>query len=163
MNIELKPFTGPMYHLFFQGYVADTLMEPLPYVYNWEQVERSYHYNYGGRDHYAHYGIFMDGVPVGCLQLKRINPETRCCEVGLILQHDGYKNHGIGTEAIRQSLAIAREQYGMEMMLGDTAGRNTRMIRVFEKLGFEMVERVPEAFQETDGRTDDRLVYRKRL
>lgn len=42
-------------------------------------------------------------------------------------------------------------------------GRNKRMIRVFEKLGFERVETVPDAFELPDGQKEDRLIYRKYL
>ena len=35
--------------------------------------------------------------------------------------------------------------------------------RVFEKLGFERVETVPDAFELPDGQKEDRLIYRKYL
>ena len=58
---------------------------------------------------------------------------------------------------------IARDEYGIELMIGDTMGRNRRMIRVFEKLGFELEETVPGAFEMSDGQREDRLIYHKRL
>ena len=68
-------------------------------------------------------------------------------------------NQGIGTEAIRQGLSIARDQFGMATVMGDTSSRNGRMIRVFEKLGFHLVESVKDAFFLVNGQPGDRLVY----
>ena len=68
-----------------------------------------------------------------------------------------------GTTAIRKLMDLARDQFGMETMIGDTMGSNKRMIRVFEKLGFKMIEKVPEAFVFPDGQHEDRLVFQKNL
>jgi RimJ/RimL family protein N-acetyltransferase len=163
LNITLKPFTETEYHQFFKEYVSDPLMEPMPFIYNEEAVSRSYRYNYGGREHYAHYGVFSDNTPIGCFQLKRMDEEKKTCEFGLILQHDGVKNKGIGTEAVRQGMIIARDVFRMKTILADTTSGNFRMIRVFQKLGFELIETVPHAYKLLDGRVDDRLVYRKDL
>ena len=132
--------------------------------YDREQISNSYRYNYGGfQKGYAHFGIFLDDTPIGSFQLKRINPEKRSCEFGIILQCDRYKNRGIGTEAIRIGMNIARSKYQVRTVYGDTAGRNVRMQRVFEKLGFELIETVPEAFELADGRFDDRLIWKKQM
>ena len=162
--IELRTFTEEQYHAFFRGYQSDPLMDPSPFHYNREQVSRSYQYNHGGfRENYVHLGIFMDGEPVGSFQLKRMDPEKRTCEFGIILRDDSIKNNGIGTEAIRIGMNIARDQYHMTTIIGDTMGRNRRMMHVFEKLGFTLTETVPNAFQLSDGTTDDRHVYIKQL
>ena len=163
-TVTLTPFTEDDYHLFFRGYVQDPMVSPLPFHYNREQISNSYRYNYGGfQKGYAHYGIYLDGIPVGSFQLKRIDPEKQSCEFGIILQHDGYKNRGIGTEAVRIGMAIARNDFRVKTIYGDTMGRNLRMRRVFEKLGFENFETVREAFELPDGTFDDRLVWRKQL
>ena len=163
-QIELRTFTKEEYHAFFRRYVSDPMMDPSPFVYNREQVSRSYLYNHGGfRDHYEHFGVFLNRRPVGSFQLKRIDPEKKCCEFGIILQNDSVKNLGIGTEAIRQGMIIARDKYGMDQIIGDTMARNTRMIHIFSKLGFELVETVPGAFVLPDRTREDRLVFRKEL
>lgn len=163
-QIELRPFSEKEYHQFFRDYVPDPLMNASPFRYNREQISRSYRYNYGGfQEHYAHFGIFKAYQPVGSFQLKRMNEQKGSCEFGIILQHDGVKNLGIGTRAIQIGMAIAREQYGMQTILGDTMGRNKRMIHVFEKLGFQLVECCPGAYELPDGSREDRLVYQKRL
>ena len=162
--VELRSFTEKEYHQFFKGYESDPLMDPLPFVYNKEQISRSYAYNHGGyRENYAHFGIFLDGKPVGSFQLKRMDPVSKKCEFGIILQNDLVKNHGIGTEAIRLGLETARDRFGMKTVIGDTMGRNKRMIHVFEKLGFTLIETVPGSFELPGGIREDRLVFEKNL
>ena len=163
-RIELRTFTEAEYHTFFRRYQADPMMDPSPFRYNREQVSRSYAYNHGGyRENYVHLGIFLDNEPVGSFQLKRMDPEKKRCEFGIILRDDSVKNKGIGTEAIRAGLRIARDRYGMETMIGDTMGRNPRMMHVFEKLGFVLTETVPGAFKMPDGSREDRYVYSRQL
>ena len=162
--VELRTFTEEEYHAFFRCYESDPLMDPVPFVYNREQVSRSYLYNHGGfREDYTHFGIFENGIPVGSFQLKRMDPEKKSCEFGIILQNDAVKNRGIGTEAIHAGMRLARDLYGMKTIIGDTMGRNVRMIRVFEKLGFRMTERIPGAFELPDGRKEDRLIFIREL
>ena len=163
-RIELRTFTEEEYHAFFRRYQPDPLMDPSPFRYNREQISRSYVYNHGGyRENYVHLGIFLDGEPVGSFQLKRMDPEKKQCEFGIILRDDSVKNRGLGTEAIRAGMRIAREKHGMETIIGDTMGRNRRMMRVFEKLGFTLTETVPGAFEMPDGSREDRHVYTKNL
>ena len=143
MPIELRSFTEEEYHTFFRQYRPDPLMDPSPFRYNREQISRSYAYNHGGyRKDYVHLGIFLDNEPFG-----------------IILKDDSVKNRGIGTEAIRLGMELARDKYQMKKMIGDTMGRNKRMMRVFEKLGFTWYETVPEAFEMPDGTKEDRYVY----
>ena len=163
-SVELRTFSEEEYHVFFKGYVSDPMMDTTSFVYNREQVSRSYAYNHGGfRENYVHYGIFYEGKPVGSFQLKRIDVKKKTCEFGLILQNESCKNKGIGTKAIAEGIRIAHEKYGVETIIGDTMGRNRRMIKVFEKLGFQMTERVPKAFELSDGTFEDRLVYQKNI
>ena len=163
-RIELRTFTEKEYHAFFRRYQPDPLMDLSPFRYNREQISRSYVYNHGGyRENYEHLGIFLDGEPVGSFQLKRMDQEKKQCEFGIILRDDSVKNRGLGTEAIRAGMRIAREKYGMETVIGDTMGRNRRMMRVFEKLGFTLAETVPGAFELPDGSREDRYVYTKKL
>ena len=80
-----------------------------------------------------------------------MDPEKKTCEFGIILRDDSVKDRGIGTEAIRIGMKLARDRYGMISIIGDTMGRNKRMARVFEKLGFTLTETVPGAFELPDG------------
>ena len=100
---------------------------------------------------------------MGSFQLKRIDPEKRTCEFGIILQNDRYKNRGIGTEAVRIGMEIARTEYRVRTIIGDTMERNVRMRRVFEKLGFELCEVVTGTFGLPDRGTEVCLVWKKEL
>lgn len=163
-KLELRIFNEEEYHAFFRHYIPDPMMDPSPFIYNREQISRSYLYNYGGfRPDYALYGAFIGQKAVGSLQLKRMDRMKHTCEFGIILQNDEVKDRGIGTAAIRELTILARDQYDMNLMIGDTMKRNKRMIHVFEKLGFELVETVPEAFELPDGQREDRLIYQKDL
>ncbi len=163
-SVVLRTFTEEEYHAFFKQYQADPLSGSSPFRYSREQISRSYAYNHGGyRENYVHLGIFLDSEPVGSFQLKGMDPVKKQCEFGIILRDDSVKNRGIGSEAIRLGMEIARDRYQMKTMIGDTLGRNTRMMRVFEKLGFRLAETVPEAFEMPDGTKEDRFVYRKLL
>ena len=163
-TVSLAPFTEEEYHQFFRGYIQDPLMSSSVFRYNREQIANSYRYNYGGfQKGYAHYGIFLNNVPVGSFQLKRIDPEKRSCEFGIILQCDRYKNRGIGTEAIRIGMQIAREKFQIKTIYGDTMARNIRMQRVFEKLGFILTETIHNAFELPEGGYEDCLVWKKQL
>ena len=163
-NIELRTFTEEEYHWFFMHYVSDPMMDPTPFRYNREQISRSYAYNHGGyRPDYVHLGVFLDGIPVGSYQLKRMDQIRKSCEFGIILQNDSVKNRGIGSQAILAGMDIARDVYGMEIMLGDTMGRNKRMIHVFDKLGFQLIETIRDSFELPDGQKEDRLVFSKCL
>lgn len=163
-QVELRTFTEEEYHAFFRNYVSDPVMDPSPFVYSYEQVSRSFLYNHGGfRENYEHFGIFLNQEPVGSFQLKRIDPVAQNCDFGIILQNDRFKNRGIGSEAIRLGMNIAKDKYGMKTITGDTMARNSRMIHLFEKLGFELVETVPDAYTLPDQTTEDRLVFTKKL
>ena len=159
----MKTFTEEEYHQFFMNYIPDPLMSTEPFYYSRENISRSYIYNHYYRDHYAHYGIFLNGIPVGSFQLKRIDTVKKTCEFGIILQNDSVKNKGIGTEAIRIGLNIAKDVFSINTVYGDTSGRNKRMQRVFEKLGFILIETVQNAYEYENNDRDCRLVYKKTI
>ena len=163
-QVELRTFIDKEYHAFFRQYQSDPMMDPTPFRYNKEQVSRSYEYNHNGfREDYCHLGIFLDNEPVGSFQLKRIDSVKQQCEFGIILRDDSVKNKGIGTEAIQYGMKIAKDRFHMKALLGDTMGRNKRMIHIFEKLGFTLIEIVPAAFDMPDGVKEDRYVYIRHL
>lgn len=157
--ITLRPFTREEYHDFYQRYEADPIMDPKPYHYSQEHVERSFLYDLSRADWYPTFGIFnADNLAVGTLALKRIDREKKCCEIGIVMVNDRCKNHGYGTEALRQAIVMARENYGLQTLLADTMGSNLRMQHILEKLGYRLIERIPHAYDMHD-RWEDRLNY----
>ena len=162
-DITLRKFTESEYHLFFRQYQPDLQFNP-PFEYNREMISRSYRYNHGGfQPDYIHLGVFEDDMPVGSFQLKRMDPEKKTFEFGIILLNESCRGRGIGPKAIDLGLQLAQRQYAMETAIADTMGNNERMKRVFFKLGFELIETVPNAFTLWNGEKEDRLIYRKKL
>lgn len=157
-NITLRPCTREEYHDFFRGYEPDPMMDPNPYRYQRTHVDRSFDYDEMRRDWYPTFGIFEDDTIVGTLSLKRIDHDARKCEIGLMLQHDGCKNRGIGTAAMSIGMDMAVNAYGMRHIWADTMGRNQRMQHVLVKLGFQLVERISAVYDMPWGK-EDRLVY----
>ena len=158
-NVVLRPFTREEYHDFYQRYEPDPLMDPNPYRYRCEYVDRCFDFEQTRMDWYPVFGIFdHTDQPVGSLAWKRIDTLYKRCELGIVMADDSCKNRGFGTEAIRQAIEMARERYGLEQMLADTTGSNLRMQHVLEKLGFTLVSRTA-AFYDMKDRWEDRLDY----
>lgn len=157
-NVILRPFTRAEYHLFFQQYVPDPLMDPHPYRYQATHVDHQFDYDESRKEWYPTFGIFADEKPVGILSLKRIDKTERKCEIGLMMANDTYKNQGYGTQAMLLGIQLAAAHYDVHHIRADTMGRNTRMQHILEKLGFMLIERVPMIYDMPAGK-DDRLVY----
>ena len=162
-SIQLRTPTEQEYHSFFRHYQSDPYLSMHPFIYSQEQVSRSYHYQYDLiRNDYRHYGIFLEQRMIGCFQLKRIDPLKRRCEFGIILQDQSVRGHGYGTEAVKAGMLIAKSQFCVRYYLGDTMSINEPMKKVFAKLGFTLIEEVPNAFRQ-QGISADRLIYQKDL
>lgn len=157
-SITLRPFTREEYHAFFQAYEPDPVMDPHPYRYQFTHVDRSFDFDQARRDWYPTFGIFADDRPVGTLSLKRIDHIQHKCEIGLMMVNDTCKNRGYGTEAMRLGMELARQTYGVRHIWADTMGSNTRMQHILDKLGFRLVERIPQIY-DMPGRKEDRLNY----
>ena len=159
-ELILRAFTEEEYHRFFRHYCPDPAMDPTPFKYSHEQISRAYHYHFDGfRRDYAEYGIFLDHIPVGSFQLKRIQADKKTCEFGIILQNDAYKNKGIGTRAIQIGLELAHKQFGIINIIGETTEHNHRMIHILKKTGFSLKECKKDPL--ADNKTI--LVYRLRM
>lgn len=162
-KMSLRPLTEKEYHTFFRGYQNDPTLDFNPFVYSAEMISRSYHYNYDRfRSGYAHYGIFLGLQVIGCFQLKRIDLEHKRCEFGIILQNASVRGKGYGTHAVLLGLQEAHDRFGIQTIIGDTMSVNFAMRTIFEKLGFSLIENVPNAFDTPSGPAD-RLVYQKNL
>lgn len=157
--VTLRPFTREEYHAFYEAYEPDPIMDPNPYRYSYEHVDRSYDYDLSRRDVYPVFGIFTaGGEPVGTLSLKRVDRERGQCEIGIVMRDERCKNRGFGTQALRQGIAYAADTLGLRRICGDTMGSNLRMQHLFAKLGFRLVSRVAHVYDMGD-RWEDKLDY----
>lgn len=139
----LAPATRSLCHAFFRGFEqAPELFEDpgtcQPYVYDKEKVDAWFTERQAREDERRFY-ILLEQKPIGELVLKRIDPERKCCELGICLKNDRFKNHGYGTVAQRQGIRYAFEELGMETVLADSLLRNTRSQRSLQKAGFRFV------------------------
>lgn len=157
-TIALRPMTREEYHAFFRSYVADPNMSPVPYRYQYTHVDRNYDFDQARADWYPTFGIFLADEPIGCLSLKRIDREKQRCEIGLMVRDDSWKNRGFGTAAMLEGIRMAREDYGVRLIIAETLNCNARMQHVLAKLGFVLKERRERAVDMGD-RLEDQLVY----
>ena len=80
--------------------------------------------------------VLLGDQVIADLVFKHIDLENRCCELGLCLVNDRWKNRGYGTEALRLAVRYAFETLGMETVLADSLLANTRSQHVLSKAGF---------------------------
>ena len=138
--LSLKEATLPLCHAFYQRFVhAPELFEDksaIPqYRYDPERVEKYYADRQELPDR-RYYYILLGGEVIGELVFKKIDPESKSCELGICLVNDDCKNRGLGTAALRMALALGFGALGMETILADSLLSNARSQHVLLKLGF---------------------------
>lgn len=158
-SMILRPFTREEYHDFYRRFVIDPIMDTRQYDYQFTHVDKCFDYDQSRMDWYPTFGIFVDGVSVGTLALKRIDREKQRCEIGIMMVNDSCKGRGYGTAAMRQAIRIACRDYHVRHIFADTMGSNLRMQHILEKLGFQLIERIPHVYV-LGGRCEDKLDYR---
>lgn len=158
-KICLRTFTKEEYHRCWKSYVADSIMDPNPYIYDKETVDKAYDSVTKKESWYPRVGIFLDDVnPIGELSFKRINREKNQCELGIVLANDNYKGLGYGTEAIKLAIDYAFNTLKLKYIYADTMGSNFKMQGIFEKLGFEFLNK-EENYYDMNNRLEDKLNY----
>lgn len=158
-KISLRTFTKEEYHKYWQSYVADPIMDPNLYVYDEKRVDENYNAIIVKESWYLTLGIFLEEeTPIGALSLKRINHEKNQCELGIVLATDNYKGLGYGSQAVNLALDYAFNTLKLKYIYADTMGSNTKMQRVFDKFGFQLVSR-EEEFYDMKDRWEDKLNY----
>ena len=138
--LSLKEATLPLCHAFYQRFVhAPELFEDksaIPqYRYDPERVEKYYADRQELPDR-RYYYILLGGEVIGELVFKKIDPESKSCELGICLVNDDCKNRGLGTAALRMALALGFGALGLETILADSLLSNARSQHVLLKLGF---------------------------
>lgn len=119
-----------------------------PIIYNDMDLFAPYHYDKNKVNRYFDskqnsscvlFAIMKDGKPIGELQLKHIDMETKECTLSIHLQNDTVKGRGYGTCAEKLALKYAFDVLGMTAVNADTVIKNTRSQYVLEKVGFQYV------------------------
>ena len=107
----------------------------VPYRYDPDDVAVRFAARRQQPDRKSFFVLLGDQV-IADLAFKHIDLENRCCELGLCLVNDRWKNRGYGTEALRLAVRYAFETLGMETVLADSLLANTRSQHVLSKAGF---------------------------
>lgn len=159
--VSLRCFNRETYHELQKKYVADPILDPNHYEYNFEKVEKSYDQVIERFSWYKRIGIIsnFDDCIIGEVSLKRIDFEKRLCEIGIVLANDSYKGHGYGSEAFQLSLKYATEALKLSTIFADTMGSNLRMQRLLVRNGFNLVS-TDERYYDMGDRLEDRLNYK---
>jgi len=75
-----------------------------------------------------------------------VNANTHTAEVALVVR-DAYQKHGIGTELLKYLTVLARRQ-GLLGFTAEVLVENQPMLRLFEKMGFDIQRRTEEGVVE---------------
>lgn len=96
-----------------------------------------------------------DGACIGWCQLARVASEWR---LGLTIGAREEWGSGFGLEVVDALVAHAFEALGAARVLGEIHEFNARSVRLLERAGFRLVERIPAAVRRGD-RSWDELVF----
>ncbi len=158
-NICLRTFTREEYHQYWKSYVADSVMDPDPYIYDKKRGDKGYYSIIEKESWYPTVGIFLlDEMPIGQMSFKRINHEKSQCELGIVLVNEDYKGLGYGTESVELAIGYAFNTLKLKYIYADTMGTNFKMQRILERFGFDFLNREEHCYDMHD-RWEDKLSY----
>lgn len=100
------------------------------------------------------------GKHVGNIKLGPINREHGLGEIGIMIGDRGAWGRGIGAEAIRMIVAIAKHQLGLRKITAGCYATNAGSKRAFENAGF-FIECVRSDHFLVDGKTEDLALLAK--
>ncbi len=104
-------------------------------------------------------GVFAGQELIGMASLNAVGMPARVrhrAVVGISLVSQ-YWGKGIGTAVLRALIALA-EEAGYEQIELDVVDNNTRAIALYERLGFQLTGRIPDAMKYRGGRYGDLLL-----
>ena len=84
-----------------------------------------------------------DGTLLGCGQLRRIREDA--VEIKRVFVQPESQGTGLGRDIFLKLIEEARHM-GMAEVYADTVKGNTSMMRIFERTGFEYIDRYPENY-----------------
>ena len=142
-EISLCIMTKELCHELYKGWENDSAIYMdmdlfTPYQYNENAVNR--YFDSKQDSSRILFAIMKDGRPIGELQLKKINLESKECTLSIHMQNDAVKGRGYGTCAERLALKYAFDVLGMAAVNADTVIKNARSQHVLEKVGFRYIE-----------------------
>ncbi len=141
-EISLNIMTRELCHELFKGWENDPAIcmdvdRFVPYKYDKANVGRYFESKCDPSR--ILFAIVRDGKPIGELQLKRIDRESKECTLSIHMQNDTVKGQGYGTHAEELALQYAFDVLGMDAVNADTITKNTRSQHMLEKVGFQFI------------------------
>lgn len=141
-DISLCIMTRELCHELYKGWENDPAIYMdmdlfVPYQYNEKAVNR--YFDSKQDSSRVLFAIMRDDKPIGEIQLKQINYESKECTLSIHMQNDDVKGRGYGTSAERLILQYAFDVMGMNAVNADTVIKNTRSQHVLEKVGFKYI------------------------
>ncbi|MFY0688297.1 MAG: GNAT family N-acetyltransferase [Cyclobacteriaceae bacterium] len=131
------------------------------YVFNPDSPENKMREYWLGNDKYC-YVACIKGKVVGTFILKDNQPDLGShVSNGSYMTHPDQQGKGIGYTMGEASLSIARELGYEAMQFNIVIEKNKVAVRLWKKLGFEIVGKVPGAFKHrSDGNSDILIMWR---
>ena len=92
------------------------------------------------------YMILMDNTPIGYVGFKSIDEDAKTAEFLIVLGELSTWSQGYGKVAMGWLFDRAFDHLRLESIFGYVFGNNTRALKFFQKLGFEIAEEWGEPF-----------------
>lgn len=93
------------------------------------------------------YGVFLEARLIGYISFKNLNHNLKNGEMGISFDPE-ILSRGYGTQAISLYLGIVFERFPIESVWLKTAIFNARAIRCYEKVGFVVLEKKKEPYED---------------
>lgn len=81
-----------------------------------------------------------DAVPVGVVNLARIDLQLSTCEFGIYIAEEAGRGRGLAAEALSAAFAYAFEDLGLNSITADVFRDNPEAISLYSRLGLEILD-----------------------
>lgn len=99
-----------------------------------------------------------DNIPIGFISLKGIDWSSAKAELAIAICDIQYRSGGYGTDALALGIDHAFRSLKLNSIYLSVFPSNMRAIRVYEKIGFKLVERSEKSWTMPDGEKLDMLI-----
>ena len=99
-----------------------------------------------------------DNVPIGFISLKGIDWDSAKAELAIAICDNQYRSGGYGTESLTLVIDHAFNSLKIFSIFLSVFPSNTRAIRAYEKIGFQLVELLEKSWTMPDGEKVDMLI-----
>lgn len=101
--------------------------------------------------------LIEDDEPIGIIDLYDANFKHDRANVGILIGHEKYREKGYASDALEILKRYATQILAFHNLTASILEDNEASIKLFEKVGFELVGVRKEWFKERDKRIDERI------